>query len=849
MNRATMLKPLSSPGVDRPRASRQSVRGRISAPIPMPDPLDLKEQQSVPSESGAVHESCPSPMPKPVQSASFDPESAEVVPVVAAPVENAKSASVPDASGPPATTFPPASASLLPSPLQREAGTSSPASASQLSPASTPQPRPLSKRPPPHAIATSSTLLSDSPPTARGSKRVSSALQQRAPPNNVRYSEASARSENPRISQSRDTGSDIRPQRKKSGFRGAFSKLFSRRKHVDSLPPPSSQASHYDTPPLHRSVRSDPTVLSISKEAEPGRSTSLPLSEYGRALRSHSVGPGAMSIIDSVRTSLHADGPSTVQDDAARSRSSAATATTVTRMRIAQHHLRRGAGGYGSSGDILGGGEWAGLSPRPASVHARATHHPLSSTGLGGGAATSRGNLAGNVDGIVPYRADEIGRAITSDLVGATDLGLRRRSRSLSGLRDLTFGRDRSRRRSDEIRYWRESYDPTLMSPLSDEDADGPETRTGHADDNGIEGRDGDDDDDDIRERDLARRHSGSPSDFLNNGGLSGALLPSLPATPGSPDSPNTAMQPFSFGNLSGLPEMPHTANMNSRLDMLESRMHRVEHVVDQLFHAVAELKEHPRSAHSFANDTVMYTSPSATATAEMRPIYTASTSAKHRFAPAASSRCSSRHSDRSGNSTASFDSDMHQSHLSFGEGRTYIGSLHPPSTAATQVKPVPMPAFPPSVAATVREAASLPALGASIGRGTSPASAAEMAAQLEAERAARQTLEAQVKKLNDRINVLSTTMYAIVRDPAAQQKRSLEPLSSPVSSTGSIRDAVATKLTLPQAMGKLERPSTREDGSSNVDPSGGDSPEQQRKTSRTLSLGQLTLGKSAVRA
>jgi hypothetical protein len=55
----------------------------------------------------------------------------------------------------------------------------------------------------------------------------------------------------------------------------------------------------------------------------------------------------------------------------------------------------------------------------------------------------------------------------------------------------------------------------------------------------------------------------------------------------------------------------------------------------------------------------------------------------------------------------------------------------------------------------------------------------ASLAAQLEAERAARQALEAQVKKLSERLNTLSTTMFAMVRGPT--ESRSQEWLTSSV--------------------------------------------------------------------
>lgn len=88
----------------------------------------------------------------------------------------------------------------------------------------------------------------------------------------------------------------------------------------------------------------------------------------------------------------------------------------------------------------IGGRKFTGLSPRPASSHDRGTR-------------------------LADYSEDpnEIGRAVTSDAQG-----LRRRSRSLSAFPVAESAMPGvARRRSDEIRHWRESYDPPVMSPVS----------------------------------------------------------------------------------------------------------------------------------------------------------------------------------------------------------------------------------------------------------------------------------------------------------------------------------------------------------------------------------------------
>lgn len=95
-----------------------------------------------------------------------------------------------------------------------------------------------------------------------------------------------------------------------------------------------------------------------------------------------------------------------------------------------------------------GYGDWTGLSPRPASSHARGSR-------------------------VIPdAEADAaagIGMAVTS---GSHP---KRRSRSLGEMREGAAVHTVARRRSDEIRYWRESYDPGVLSPLSSHKAEAEE--------------------------------------------------------------------------------------------------------------------------------------------------------------------------------------------------------------------------------------------------------------------------------------------------------------------------------------------------------------------------------------
>lgn len=322
----------------------------------------------------------------------------------------------------------------------------------------------------------------------------------------------------------------------------------------------------------------------------------------------------------------------------------------------------------------------AGLSPRPASAQGRASRSD------------------GRAD---PEDPSEIGRAITSDSGG----GLRRRSRSLSGIQNFLGSQHVGRRRSDEIRYWRESYDPGFMSPMSSNAQD-------DVDDTGMV---------DI----------------------------SAPESPAAERPPKTPPQPFNFGLLSkemiGM-KITHAADMDMRLGHLESRTVHLERVVDKLCHVVPGVK------------------------GRVDP--------KDMVQPSSSQR--------------SLETDA-RSQLSFGEYLT--GSLQPPSSsttkAASPITIVPPPLHSqvrPTSTSTVRGVASLPLLNREAGPRGQDASQDELIIQLrtdlEAERAARQVLEAQVKKLSERLNTLSTTMFAMVRGPS--ESRSQERLAPPSVGGGS---------------------------------------------------------------
>ncbi len=154
---------------------------------------------------------------------------------------------------------------------------------------------------------------------------------------------------------------------------------------------------------------------------------------------------------------------------------------------------------------------WVGLSPRPASSHAR-----------------DSGAFAGH-DGEGP-----IGFAVTS---GSHS---NRRSRSLGQLRDAAMQHG-VRRRSDEIRYWRESYppyDPDALSPMSSQHR--PET--------------------DFR----PTTQEGNPTQEQER---------------------HEVPQPFNFGPLGELAGMKITqaASLDARVSTLEARLDRMEKAVANL--------------------------------------------------------------------------------------------------------------------------------------------------------------------------------------------------------------------------------------------------------------------------
>ncbi|KAG8419867.1 hypothetical protein J3458_004697 [Metarhizium acridum] len=210
-------------------------------------------------------------------------------------------------------------------------------------------------------------------------------------------------------------------QRKKSTIRSALGKLFGRKKKSETnekAGTPDWKPSDASTLLSNKQHRSDPPwERSNQMSIEPKRSFSMPITEFDRALHSHSIGPEDVMAITSVRNSINAD----------------------IRMSDKNFAVFEPSTNLESPG-WAGGSKLTGLSPRPASSQDRGTRK----AGLGDDPS-------------------EIGRAISSEAHG-----LKRRSRSLSVMPSLELASQGVvRRRSAEIRYWRESYAAPFMSPTS----------------------------------------------------------------------------------------------------------------------------------------------------------------------------------------------------------------------------------------------------------------------------------------------------------------------------------------------------------------------------------------------
>ncbi|KAI8632548.1 hypothetical protein F5Y19DRAFT_367735 [Xylariaceae sp. FL1651] len=496
--------------------------------------------------------------------------------------------------------------------------------------------------------------------------------------------------------------------RKKSSLRLAIGKLFGRNKKKGSR---SASDSEAQVEPSEDHHRSDPPVVKRERpdiEGEPKRSASLPITEFNKALRSHSIGPDDFIAIHSARNSI--------QTDSAFLRRRAVT----TSGRVFNSRSRD------QSVDVIG------LTPRPASA---------------------QGHSA-----VDEQDSEAIGCAVSTDLLAS-----HRRSRSLSQLADVADEQGHVRNRSEEIRFWRESYNPVPLSP------------------------------------DLSISNQGGPE-----------------MTEFSPDThreaqPTTPPQPFTFGPMVNM-KITQAVSLEDRVAALEAQNQKLERLVSQLFQVVPGVSNYPGATNHPLPAAPMVLSATYAATSSA----TANSPTPHVTEPSSSRYSMSR-----------------QSNESFEDGKTFIGSI-PPSTAAA---PRPLSN------ATIRGATSLPSLPRDISGTFTPDHYTTLKALLDAERAARQTLEIRVTKLTHMVDMMSRTTHKLDTNSSAvyanvstfehdDDEDDGEPLSASIDDSS---DAFKTP--------REEKPAHDFDAFGEGLPDEVDEGSR-KKAARTLSLGQLTLGK-----
>lgn len=413
----------------------------------------------------------------------------------------------------------------------------------------------------------------------------------------------------------------------------------------------------------------------------PQRSASMPINDFNRALNSHS--PFAEN---SKRQTFGTVGDSRDIDERSRPRRS----TTPSRL----FDPTRTPGYF----------DWTGLSPRPASNHAR----------------NSGGAVGADTQGL-------IGFAVTSGN------HLNRRSRSLGQLRDAALHHDVGRR-SDEIRYWRESYpfyDPDAMSPMSSQHR--PESDS--------------------------RRATQYGSTSQN---------PEIPEVP----------QPFNFGPLGEMAGMKITeaASLETRVSTLEARLERIEG-------AVANLHDRISVSTLLLRDSPSASRPKTDSPSASRPRTDSSDQSLPRHSPnrmylqtnnpqaETSYRMQNRSYESSRPSTTSTQASEYQSYEELSPRPAYL-----PSTESTSDAPL----LRTHLSARYSESMSRPLSTSTTIRGIASSSPTRRADPLAlskngsltahhysallnlitAEQTARQTLEAQVASLQEQLQSLLSSRF-----------------------------------------------------------------------------------------
>lgn len=253
------------------------------------------------------------------------------------------------------------------------------------------------------------------------------------------------------------------------------------------------------------------------------------------------------------------------------------------------------------------GMDWAGLSPRPASTCVRGS------------------KVISDAD------ANAIGTAITS---GSHP---NRRSRSLGEIRNTALSITIARRRSDEIRYWRESYDPGVMSPMSSNKAEEPILM-----------------DEEETTRDLP---------------------------------PQEQPQPFNFGPMGEFAGMKITqaASIETRVHLLEERVLKMERMISRSLENLSSQESSKRRSPGRNNSRPRLNMENSDISLPKHPRYMDS-QAQHLHKPMSQVQSSSHDSRPSTDST---HNSYHPSFDTFSQPATRLTSEPPLSSSTSTVRPL----------------------------------------------------------------------------------------------------------------------------------------------------------------
>ncbi|KAI0399656.1 hypothetical protein F4802DRAFT_541460 [Xylaria palmicola] len=523
------------------------------------------------------------------------------------------------------------------------------------------------------------------------------------------------------LSQTTDSAS---PSRKKSSFRAAIGKLFKKRNRKQGSR--STSESEARVGPSNDHHRSDPVVIargSTVPDNEPKRSASLPVTEFNKALRSHSIGPDDYRAITSARNSFHLD--SVFQ----RRRAATASGALLSSKLPDENTC------------VLG------LSPRPAS---------------------SQGH---NV--VDEFDPESIGRALSVDFLTS-----RRRSRSLSQLPDVAEDHGLVRKRSEEIRYWRASQNPGPLSPDASD----------------------------------------------SNRGVPGTTETTEPTTdPQEEAPPMETPEPFNFGSLIDM-RITEAASLEDRITALEVKNQKLEKLVSQLFQLVPGI-----DGYSDATGHLIYMASAATPTTYAAAVDPADVEASlHQDTPVDTGPLSPSYSV------------SEQSNVSFEDEKTFIGSIHPSTREAPR----------PISTVTIRGATSLPSLPRD-GSGTfTPDRYNTLKALLDAERAARHALETRVTQLAHRVHLLSQKIPKPDPNPPSSARAEVSVFEHDDDDDVDDGGILHPSTDLNNHPDTLKPPPEDEpvynydDSDDDVEGEEGVDDSARKRAARTLSLGQLTLGK-----